>query len=152
MVIFEARFGCQDILILSKSPIKWRHCPNITIAVEWDVNHQFKQTNGRSGLGTVARFDHFCMDSIFRFIMHAVWSAPTTQIFHARSLISTNYSDLSCTQSDQSQQFRFIMHAVWSAPTTQIYHASSLISTNYSDLSCTQSDEHQLFRFIMHTV
>ena len=45
MVIFEAFFGCHDILILGRSPIKWRQHPNMTIAVDWDINlkHQFKQ-------------------------------------------------------------------------------------------------------------
>ena len=47
MVIFEARFGCNDILILGKCPIKvptWRQSPDMTITVDWDVKHQFKQT------------------------------------------------------------------------------------------------------------
>ena len=30
--------------MLSKSPIKWRQRPDMTIAVDWDVKHQFKQT------------------------------------------------------------------------------------------------------------
>ena len=34
---------CHDILILGKSPIKWRQHPDMTIAVDWDVKHQFKQ-------------------------------------------------------------------------------------------------------------
>ena len=34
-----------DILILGKSLIKWRQRPGIIIAVDWDVKHQFKQTN-----------------------------------------------------------------------------------------------------------
>ena len=45
MVIFIALVGCHDILILGKSPIKWRQCPDMTLAVDWDVKHQFKQTN-----------------------------------------------------------------------------------------------------------
>ena len=36
---------CHDILMLGKSPIKWRQCPDMTVAVDWDVKHQFKQTN-----------------------------------------------------------------------------------------------------------
>ena len=44
VVIFEALFGCHDILILGKSPIKWKQHPGMTIAVDWDVKHQFKQT------------------------------------------------------------------------------------------------------------
>ena len=43
MVTFEALVGCHDILILGKSPIKWRQRPDMTLAVDWDVN-QFKQT------------------------------------------------------------------------------------------------------------
>ena len=42
--IFEAHFECHDILMLGKSPIKWRQRPDMTIAVDWDVKHQFKQT------------------------------------------------------------------------------------------------------------
>ena len=84
--------------------------------------------------------------------MHAVWSAPTAKIYHARSLVSTNSSDLSCTQSCQHQLFRMIMHAVLSAQTGKIYHARSLVSTNCSDLSCTQSGQHQQLRCIMRAV
>ena len=43
VVIFEALFGCHDIPILGKSPIKWRQHSNMTIAVDWDVKRQFKQ-------------------------------------------------------------------------------------------------------------
>ena len=35
----------HDILMLVKSPIKLRQRPDMTIAVDWDVQHQFKQTN-----------------------------------------------------------------------------------------------------------
>ena len=42
---YEAHFECHDILMLGKSPIKWRQCPDMTIAVDWDVKHQFKQTD-----------------------------------------------------------------------------------------------------------
>ena len=41
--IYEAHFDCHDILILGKSPIKWRQRPDMTIAVDWDVKHQLKQ-------------------------------------------------------------------------------------------------------------
>ena len=34
VVIFEVLFGCHDILILGKSPIKWRR-HDVTIAVYW---------------------------------------------------------------------------------------------------------------------
>ena len=44
VVIFEALFGCHDILILGKSRIKWQG-PNITVAVDWDFKQQFKQAN-----------------------------------------------------------------------------------------------------------
>ena len=43
--IFEALFGCHDMLILGTSPIKWRQRPDIAIAVDWDVKHQCKQRN-----------------------------------------------------------------------------------------------------------
>ena len=45
--IYEAHFECHDILMLGESPIKWRQCPEMTIAVDWDVKHQFKQTNNK---------------------------------------------------------------------------------------------------------
>ena len=45
VVIFEALVGYHDILILGKSPIKWRQHPDMTLAVGWDVKHKFKQTN-----------------------------------------------------------------------------------------------------------
>ena len=45
MVRFQAFAGCHDILILGKSPIKWRQRPDMTLSVDWDVKHQFKQTN-----------------------------------------------------------------------------------------------------------
>ena len=45
MVIFHALVGCHDILILGKSLVKWRQRPNMTLAVDWDVQHQFNQTN-----------------------------------------------------------------------------------------------------------
>ena len=31
--------------MLGKSPTKWRQRPDMIIAVDWDVKHQFKQTN-----------------------------------------------------------------------------------------------------------
>ena len=31
--------------MLGLSPIKWRQRPDMTIAVEWDAKHQFKQRN-----------------------------------------------------------------------------------------------------------
>ena len=33
--------------MLGKSPIKLRQRPDMTIAVDWDVQHQFKQTNNK---------------------------------------------------------------------------------------------------------
>ena len=40
--MFHALF---DVIInLGKNPIKLRQRPNMTIAVDWDVKHQFKQT------------------------------------------------------------------------------------------------------------
>ena len=43
--IYEAHFECHDILMLpGKSPIKWRQRPDMTLAVDWDVKYQFKQT------------------------------------------------------------------------------------------------------------
>ena len=43
--IYEAHFECHDILMLGKSPIKWWQRPDMTTTVDWDVKHQFKQTN-----------------------------------------------------------------------------------------------------------
>ena len=45
VIFYEAHFECHDILMLGKSPIKWWQCFDKTIAVDWDVKHQFKQTN-----------------------------------------------------------------------------------------------------------
>ena len=45
MVIFKVLVGCHDILIFGKSPIKWRQRPDMTLAVDWHVKYQFKQTN-----------------------------------------------------------------------------------------------------------
>ena len=43
---FKHFFVCHDILILGKSPIKWRQRSDMTIAVgSWDVKHQLKHTN-----------------------------------------------------------------------------------------------------------
>ena len=42
--ILEAPLGCHDNLILGKSPIKWRRCPDMTIDVDWDAKAQLKQT------------------------------------------------------------------------------------------------------------
>ena len=50
MVIFEALFGCHDVQILGNSPIKWMQHSDITIAVDWYVKHQFKQTNKNKSL------------------------------------------------------------------------------------------------------
>ena len=47
VILEEAHFECHDILMLGKSPIKWRQRPDMTIAVDWDVKHQFNQTNKR---------------------------------------------------------------------------------------------------------
>ena len=44
-LIYEAHFKCHDILMLDKSPIKWKERPDMTIVVDWDVKHRFKQTN-----------------------------------------------------------------------------------------------------------
>ena len=45
MVIVQALIGCHDILILGKSPINWRQRPDMTLAVDLYIKHQFKQTN-----------------------------------------------------------------------------------------------------------
>ena len=57
MVIFKARVGCHDILILGKSPIKWRQRPDLTLAVDWDVKHQFKHTHFSEFKEAFALFD-----------------------------------------------------------------------------------------------
>ena len=48
--IYEAYFECHVILILGKCLIKGRHRPDMTIAVDWDVKHHFKQTNEQTKL------------------------------------------------------------------------------------------------------
>ena len=35
-------FICNDVLI--KRPIKWRQHPDMTMAVDWYVKHQFEET------------------------------------------------------------------------------------------------------------
>ena len=45
MVIFEALFGCHDVVILGQCPIKWRQHLDMTIVVDCDIKHQFKQAN-----------------------------------------------------------------------------------------------------------
>ena len=44
MVIFMKRI-LSVMTSLGKRPIKWTQRPDMTIAVDWDVKHQFKQTN-----------------------------------------------------------------------------------------------------------
>ena len=34
-----------SLYILGKSPMKWKQHPDMTIAVDWDIKHPFKQTN-----------------------------------------------------------------------------------------------------------
>ena len=34
---FVAHFICRDILMLGRSPIKWKQCQCITFAVDWYV-------------------------------------------------------------------------------------------------------------------
>ena len=34
VVIFQAHFVCYDIIVLSKSPIKWMQCPDKTISAD----------------------------------------------------------------------------------------------------------------------
>ena len=48
-----ASFECHDILMLGKCPIKRRQRPDMTIAVDWDVKHLFKQTVGCSSVLTL---------------------------------------------------------------------------------------------------
>ena len=43
-IFYEAHFECRGIVMLGKSPIKRRQRPDMTIVVDWDVKHQFKQT------------------------------------------------------------------------------------------------------------
>ena len=42
LYLCEAHFECHDILMLGKSPIKWRQRPDLTIAIDWGVKHHFK--------------------------------------------------------------------------------------------------------------
>ena len=52
--------------MLGKSPIKWRQHPDMTITVDWDVKHQFKQIlkqvqQVRSSLVKNEIYIHVCM-------------------------------------------------------------------------------------------
>ena len=42
LVLVQAHFGCHDILMFGKSPIKWRRRPDMTIAVDWDAKPEIK--------------------------------------------------------------------------------------------------------------
>ena len=45
---FHANFGCHhDILMLSRSTIKWRQCPDVTIALDWDAKPQLKNKQAK---------------------------------------------------------------------------------------------------------
>ena len=48
MYINEAHFECHDILILGKSPIKWRQRPDMTIAVDLDGRPNFPEIADKS--------------------------------------------------------------------------------------------------------
>ena len=65
--MFEALFGCHDVLILGKSPMKWRQQSDMTIVVEWDVKHQFKQTKKLYNLCEV-HMNALFSDILFGFI------------------------------------------------------------------------------------
>ena len=39
-----------SVKMLGKSPIKWRQSQDMTITVDWDVKHQFKQRKIRPAL------------------------------------------------------------------------------------------------------
>ena len=47
LYIYEAlymkHFLDHDILILGKSPIKWRQRPDMILAVDWNAKHQLKK-------------------------------------------------------------------------------------------------------------
>ena len=47
----EEHFGCQDILMLGRSPIKWSECLDMAIAVDWDTMPLIKQ---------IPRKQHLC--------------------------------------------------------------------------------------------
>ena len=46
-----------------RSPIKWRQFPDITLAVDWDVKHQFKQTKYHTGDIRVKIYIHISLFS-----------------------------------------------------------------------------------------
>ena len=43
--VFTSQSTSQVRQEMSISTIKWRQRPDMAIAVDWDVKHQFKQTN-----------------------------------------------------------------------------------------------------------
>ena len=45
LYLFEAPIECSGVLNFGKRPIKWRQRSDMTIIVDWDVKHKFKQTN-----------------------------------------------------------------------------------------------------------
>ena len=43
--IFSSAFECHNFLmLLGRSTTKWKQCPDMTIAVDWDAEPQIKQT------------------------------------------------------------------------------------------------------------
>ena len=66
--IYEAHFECHDILTLGKSPIKWRQRPNMTIAVDWDLKHQFKHTNKSIIYIYFVYLEPFCLCVVVYFV------------------------------------------------------------------------------------
>ena len=45
-------FGCHDIVILYKRPMKWRQRLDMNIALDWDVKHKYKHLTAVSGVGS----------------------------------------------------------------------------------------------------
>ena len=64
MVIFQALVGCYDVLILGKSPIKWRQCPDMTLVVDWDVKASI-QTNNYVWSGFTLCFRFFVVHILY---------------------------------------------------------------------------------------
>ena len=67
--------------MLDKSPIKWRQRLDMTIAVNWDVKHQFKQTKLITSL-CLGKISHTSINSSVRLLQnnrHKVTNEPVRE-------------------------------------------------------------------------
>ena len=83
--MYETHFACHDILMLGKSPIKWRQRPDMTIAVDWDARKASNQ------IKLSECFTLCCMDTY-----QVLSSVCTKRIF--KGIFYTNCTRLNLSQ------------------------------------------------------